>query len=413
MSEAPVAEAQVNGENADAQPEENAVEEDQPKLDDQGQVKDAAAEEQPTTGEKADDAAAEVEPQPEVPKQEGMYEKLEAGPTSKGWKYRGPAAERAARKEYAGVIAVPSEGMYEKPEAGTSSQPWTYRGPAAERRAWRKSNNLPSESEDEEELEPLEPRLLAAFEANDAGVIAELVEESSNGVAALVNDQKLLHKACLLGFSDIVKIFLTLEKLSGEDVDEKSRTCLHCALDAPFEQRKSVAVPVIDALHSRLNSENLASVVNSPDSLGRTCVDMAASHSGEGMLLEKILFLKGNPNAVNKKSKPPLALAAMAGLPAHIKVHASNTLSLLHALCSFYFVLVLGTVCGQGRRQRRVPGRSERHQFCSSLCSHGGSQQGAFAGQHAKHGCGRFFLQSSYCVRLSKLCSTPMLTSTL
>jgi len=99
-----------------------------------------------------------------------MYERDEAGLASTAWKYRGPAAEAAAREaasdkkavtvgseaadaqrplntEVEAPVVTPLCRMFERPEAGTASSHWTYRGPAAEKRAKEKSSSAHEEQE--------------------------------------------------------------------------------------------------------------------------------------------------------------------------------------------------------------------------------------------------------------------------
>ena len=79
----------------------------------------------------------------------GMYEKPSAGIPSPQWRYRGPAAETAAKRFKTDTttttttttnttdnnVSFPASALYEKEDAGVPSPAWQYRGPEAERAA--------------------------------------------------------------------------------------------------------------------------------------------------------------------------------------------------------------------------------------------------------------------------------------
>eukprot|EP00750_Incisomonas_marina_P013048 INCI17210.3.p1 GENE.INCI17210.3~~INCI17210.3.p1 ORF type:complete len:581 (-),score=120.61 INCI17210.3:142-1848(-) len=169
---------------------------------------------------------------------------------------------------------------------------------------------------------PLPARVADAVNNGNARDLALCLSESASEVVELVNAEQLLHRAYLLGKTDVVDVLMATEGVQLSIVDGKKRSLLHCALDGPSTQRKDLVMKVLRSMDAG-NADNVQAVINSRDSLQRSCVDLAARDTGGGRLLGKLLFLKGNPDVVDdsdaaSNQKSPLALAAMAGLPQHV-----------------------------------------------------------------------------------------------
>lgn len=208
--------------------------------------------------------------------------------------------------------------LFEKPEDGTASPEWQYRGPRAEgiAKGWIIEEKVP-------EPEPLDTRFYAAFYEQDIEAMQELVAESLEGVQQVVKDRCLLHQSCLLGAQNVLQFLLTNTEPDLLQVDAKQRSLLHCALDSSKDVRGQIVMEVLQALRAR-NEDQVHVVINSRDARLRSCVDIAAQDSGRGMLLHKLLYLKGDVNLPTndgrlKGQRSPLILASMAGIDDNVK----------------------------------------------------------------------------------------------